>query len=75
VAYEVVEDKQRFVDKLFNRELQTLHLPKSGLHIRIRSHRFRNSAMLGVSVETGAVTIENQTFVVSLKKRINAVLT
>ena len=75
VAYEVVEDKQRFVDKLFNRELHTLYLPKSGLHIRVRSHRFRNSAMLGVAVEIGVVTIENQSFVVSLKKRINAVLT
>ena len=74
VEYEIVEDKQRFADKLFNRELHALYLPKSGLHIHIRSHRFRNSAMLGVTVEIGAVTIENQSFITNLKKKINAAL-
>jgi len=59
------------VQSTLNRELQTLYLPKSGLHIRVRSHRFRNSAMRGVTIEIGAVTIENQTFVTSLKKKIN----
>jgi len=75
VEYEIVEDKQRFTDKLFNRELHTLYLPKSGLYLRVRSHRFRNSAMLGITVEIGAVTIQNQSFVTSLKKRVNTALT
>ena len=74
IAYETIGKKQRFVDKLFNHEQHTLYLPKSRVEIRVQSHRFRNSAMLGVTVEVGVVTIENQSFIVSLKKKINAAL-